>query len=447
MSVRHRNDGLRKRCECPRRDWSKCAHPWHLNFQWQGRPFRLSLDREVGRRLLGKTEAKTIADKICGAIREGTFRRRRDRMRAQDTRDDASAHEPPLTFDRFGELFIERYSKARGKKSAEDDEYQLKAITAFNLLGHKPLTLITTDDLEAFFQHLKTAGRAGSTYNHYRQLLRVMFGWAVRKGYLQRNPFSDAELPRLRADEESQLLRAATPRIYRLIVGALETGCRLGELLALRWQDVDLERRELRVRAETAKDAEDRFVPVSSRLAAVLELARLAPGGHELPADAFVFGDEVGRPVTTFKNAWHVTLLKASGYEPEWTKGRLTEACRRRVTEIDLHFHDLRHEAGSRWAEGGMPLHHVKELLGHANIKTTDTYLNATRIGLQESMRKYENARKTCTKVAQTWVESANGDEGSDPVTGSEVEVPSGLINGGVDETRTRDLRRDRPAF
>jgi site-specific recombinase XerD len=170
--------------------------------------------------LLGKTEAKTVAERICGAIREGTFRRRQDLARAHGKTLETSSHEPALTFASFGELFIERYSKARGKKSAEDDGYMLKGITAFDAFSDKALANITTDDLEAFFQQLKTAGRAGSTYNHYRQLLRVMFGWAVRKGYLQRNPFSDAELPRqpqarrsrrLSPDEESRLLHAATP--------------------------------------------------------------------------------------------------------------------------------------------------------------------------------------------------------------------------------------------
>jgi hypothetical protein len=61
-----------------------------------------------------------------------------------------------------------------------------------------------------------------------------------------------------------------------------------------------------------------------------------------------VFGDEVGRRVTTFKKAWQVTLLRASGYQPEWTKGRLTDGCRQRLAEIDLHFHDLRHHAEPR---------------------------------------------------------------------------------------------------
>ena len=169
--------------------------------------------------------------------------------------------------------------------------------------------------------------------------------------------------------------------------------------------------------------------------------------GHDLPSDARVFGDEVGRPVTTFKKAWQVTLLRASGYQPQWTKGRLTDACKQRLAEIDLHFHDLRHEAGSRWAEGGMPLHHVKELLGHANIKTTDTYLNATRIGLQESMRKFEEFRKTCTPVAQTSVQRDLTECDDAPLGDEEVLIPPSFVVGGVDGTRTRGLRRDRPAF
>ena len=94
-----------------------------------------------------------------------------------------------------------------------------------------------------------------------------------------------------------------------------------------------------------------------------------------------------------------------------------------------------------------MPIHHVKELLGHANIKTTDTYLNATRLGLQESMRKYEESRKSCTDVAQTEA-SDTGPAGTDERPDApETSVPSDLISGGADETRTRDLRRDRPAF
>ena len=62
---------------------------------------------------------------------------------------------------------------------------------------------------------------------------------------------------------------------------------------------------------------------------------------------------------------------------------------------IDLRFHDLRHEAGSRWLEAGMPLHHVKELLDHASIATTDTYLNAARM---PAKRKRTRSPRTRTQ-------------------------------------------------
>jgi integrase len=80
--------------------------------------------------------------------------------------------------------------------------------------------------------------------------------------------------------------------------------------------------------------------------------------------------------------------------QPKWTTGgKLSEESRAALRAIDLHFHDLRHEAGSRWLEAGMPLHHVKELLGHTNISQIDTYLNAGRIALQESMKRVDAAR------------------------------------------------------
>jgi hypothetical protein len=67
---------------------------------------------------------------------------------------------------------------------------------------------------------------------------------------------------------------------------------------------------------------------------------------------------------------------------------------------IDLRFHDLRHEAGSRWLEGGWPIHHVKEMLGHANISQTDTYLNVGRLGLHESMKRFDDVR--CKSFARS---------------------------------------------
>jgi hypothetical protein len=65
---------------------------------------------------------------------------------------------------------------------------------------------------------------------------------------------------------------------------------------------------------------------------------------------------------------------------------------------VNLTFHDLRHEAGSRLLESGWPIHNVAHMLGHANISQTSTYLNATRVGLQDAMRRLDASR--CNPVA-----------------------------------------------
>ena len=66
----------------------------------------------------------------------------------------------------------------------------------------------------------------------------------------------------------------------------------------------------------------------------------------------------------------------------------------------DIRFHhDLRHEGASRLPEGGWPLHHVQEMLGHASLEQTWTYLNVQRGGLRESMRRTDEVRSRCNSV------------------------------------------------
>jgi len=57
-------------------------------------------------------------------------------------------------------------------------------------------------------------------------------------------------------------------------------------------------------------------------------------------------------------------------------------------------------ECGSRWLESGVPLHHIQELLGHADLKTTSIYLNATVTGLHDGIRRFDAARQLCKKDA-----------------------------------------------
>src|SRR5690606_23331415 len=140
-------------------------------------------------------------------------------------------------------------------------------------LGDKLIQAVTVDDFEAFIKHLAALGRSASTRNHYVQLIRAMSRWAVRKGY-RSTPLvhGDSDVIRRRKEaqrhrrlepgEEEKLLAAAEPHLRALIVAALETCCRQGELLRLRWVDVSLARGEIVLRAEHPKTREKRVIPI-----------------------------------------------------------------------------------------------------------------------------------------------------------------------------------------
>lgn len=420
----HRNAGLRKVCDCPRRGWVKCSHPWHFNFCWKGKPYRFSLSRYAGEEITSKSEAERMADEIRGKIRAGTFVAP---WQARAIPEPQQASPATVTFDTFGRNFVERYSRDRGKASWQDDDYMVKQLASFEVadntrLGDKPIETVTEDDLETFIKHLVALGRSTSTRNHYVQLIRGMSRWAVRKGY-RSTPLVHADSDvirrrkegqrhrRLEPGEEDRLLAGAEPHLHAVIVAALETCCRQGELLSLRWVDVSLSRNEIVLRPEHTKTREKRVIPISSRLREVLEPRQRDPDGEPFPPMAYVFGDEIGRRVGSVRRAWQTAVLRAHGHQPVWIwkkktgpndKGstRLSPESEAAYHAIDLHFHDLRHEGGSRLLEAGWPVHHVQYMLGHASLQQTSTYLNATLRGLHESMRTLEEARKSCKSVA-----------------------------------------------
>jgi integrase len=130
--------------------------------------------------------------------------------------------------------------------------------------------------------------------------------WSKRKPYLVESPISEESTHqgekgterrrRIYPDEEDRLLAVAPRRLQSLIITTLESPCRLGELLALKWQDVNLDKRTLLIAAREVgarKTKKGRLVPISDRLAAVLKMRRSLAG--ETPAGTTnVFGDEIG---------------------------------------------------------------------------------------------------------------------------------------------------------
>src|SRR5262245_56949921 len=98
----------------------------------------------------------------------------------------------------------------------------------------------------------------------------------------------------------------------------------------------------------------------------------------KLGPDDYVFGDQAGNQIKSISTAWETAVLKAHGVKPERDEcRRLSPACLAKLREIDLNFHDLRHEAGSRKLEAAWHCHAVSKWMGPSKIDTTSTYLNA----------------------------------------------------------------------
>ena len=375
MGSRGRNHGVQKVCGCGRSRWPKCAHAWYFRFKPRGgQRWQFSLDVELGKHFETMTDAEEAAAKIRAAILAGTFRRTNGAPAAAP----ATAS---ITLDQFAPNYIERAAKASGKRTWKDDEHRLSKLREHHTpdgrrLGDVPLAAITEDDLEAFYASLHAAGLAASTRNHYVQLLKALFRWAARKGYVARSPFSDdsglkrskmaQRTRRLSAEEETALLKAAGAldqrvgfRLSGLIVAALETGARRGELLGLQWGDVSLERRELSIRAENAKDAEYDGSPFRRGFWPCWRLHR-----RTQPVELSAESVRVRRIRSARQKRQEGVgdgVLRAHGHKLTWASGgKLSPESRAALRSIDLHFHDLRHEAGSRWLESGVPLHHIR---------------------------------------------------------------------------------------
>ncbi len=184
-------------------------------------------------------------------------------------------------------------------------------------------------------------------------------------------------------------------------------------LLGLQWKDVKIRtdangqpRRVLVLPAGKTKTNKMREVPVGPTLAAMLDMRRHAPNGLPLGPDAYVFGNEVGEHVGRVQKAWQAAVLKAHGHKPQWEKGSKNQLAPESLAayhRINLHFHDLRREFGSRVLETGSTLVEARDLLGHADISQTSTYLKTTAkaLGLAIERKKQHEAERARARRAR----------------------------------------------
>lgn len=271
-------------------------------------------------------------------------------------------------------------------------------------LGDRPAPEVATREIEDLLRSVSATGVAPRTVNKVRQLVCAIFNYGMRPSTygLGINPAAHAERRRepdrgplafYSPEQVEQLARSLADGAHRdrsrpalspaeidararedvqdaeLVRVAAYAGLRRGELVALRWRDLDFIGRKITVRRSLSGDTElrstksrrAREVPLPDQAAAALD--RLSRRCEFTGPDDYVFANRLGRRLDPSALRRRFERARdAAGLEP-------------------LRFHDLRHTYGSLLVAGGIDLASVKAAMGHSRITTTERYLHARPAG------------------------------------------------------------------
>lgn len=285
--------------------------------------------------------------------------------------------QPSHTFD---ELMVAYYKATVNERTYwSRDLYYLKRLKV-SFTG-RDLGTLKRSDVRGYIAQRKAEGIANATINREVGLLSSAINYA-RKEWDWEIP-NPAERMRLSegdgrkrfatVEQIAKLINAAekhkrAPYLADLIRVAVNTACRRGELLNLRWSQVDLEANTLKLEGKDTKNGKPRIVPLNQQARTAL-LNRARYRQEHCPESPWVFCRKSGKRNLTTQSSWKAVLQEA-GLE-------------------DFHFHDLRHTCGSWLVQSGVALADVKEVLGHSTIRMTERYAHNAP----------ENSRAAVTKL------------------------------------------------
>ena len=362
------------------------------------------------KRFQRKVDAKTFIDKQASPIS------------AYPT----PTHTPTMTFtpnsvttvESWMKTWLETYARPSIKLSTYVCYEQYIRGHINPLLGDRPMNSLKPMDLQNFFNdravrgHQKEEkGLSPKTLTNLRNMMHISFEQAVREGLLSRNLIEDVRLPKMPKREMRVLSRKEQERLIVSaqlapepsafgVVFAMFTGLRLGEICALKWKNVDIEKRVVYVDSTrkrlpnfddsigTATSVVDLAAPKTEASIRAVPLMRRLYGDiakyKELQAQitkeypgyntgGYVFCQENGRP-----------------YEPD-TFVALFQRCVKRAAIPCANFHCLRHTFATRSLEQGMDVATLAKMMGHSNpLVTLQKYAHALPDHQQESIEKLD---------------------------------------------------------
>jgi integrase len=334
------------------------GNKWQYDFWVDGKRYRGSIPEARV-----KAQAERAEIKIRDSVYEGTYGK--------------SINAPKLR-DFIAETFLP-WAKTN-KRTWAHDEFRARPI--IEAMGSKSMDEISPILVEKYKRDRRASKtyrgtqRAPSTVNRELELLSKIYSLAIDQGLAIHNPCrkvkryrEDNERNRYLSDEEETRLLAVLTglraSLLPLVVLAIHTGMRRGELLTLRWANVDFARGLIHVmnsHREQTKSGHSRSIPMNQIAREELLSLQRESGDTE-----YVFVNrQTGEPRTDVKTGFR-------------------SACRDAGVN-DFRFHDLRHTAATRLGDAGVDTRRIMAILGHRCIQTSARYTHATDGGLRRAM-------------------------------------------------------------
>lgn len=267
-----------------------------------------------------------------------------------------------LTLYSYSKQYIDYAKNVARKRSWDRDELCLKNLK--NYLGDLPLVEITPAKLISYQQKRLKDGMSPQTVNIELSCLRRVLNVAYLQGKyelanpVKRVPFLKTDNKKYRIltqEEQAMLLNSSAPSLKPVLICALATGMRRGEITSLKWSSVDLKNKIITVESERAKSKRSRDIPINEFL------LKLLKDIQKTNKTEYVFLNNNGDPFSS------PTGVRTS-FQNAIKKSKIGK----------LRFHDLRHTAGTRMSEAGVPLYDVGKILGHSTPLMTQRYAHPT---------------------------------------------------------------------
>jgi integrase len=267
------------------------------------------------------------------------------------------------TFAEFAQEWLDTYVRTHNKPSVQNGSRQVITAHLLPTFGSKRLDCIKRADIEKFRLHKLQDGLAAKTVNTHvgvlMKCLRTAVDWEKLAACPSVKPLKTTTPPFdfLTTDESERLIAAAAsePHYHSMVLVALRTGMRLGELLALAWEDMSFENRTITVCRSitrgvvgTPKSHKIRHIPMTDDVYSTLSQMRRA-SGKVWPGRGGTFHDY---------KAVYAALDRVS----------------QRAGVRHIGWHVLRHSFASQLAAAGVPVMAIKDLLGHSDINMTMRY-------------------------------------------------------------------------